>query len=259
MNLPLVIYLTRYVNHIFHLHFLKKKNLLYTLVLQFFCCFSVIKNAWIVATKNPVSLWTCMCAGQRPSVFLRSDRSLQHLSKGIKAASCGAGRHGVPVNGWTCEQQVLMALEASLRRELSLSASHPSSMCCLRPVTPWQSVWCKHGTAGLCLPALHLLCVFACVRLWATYWPFMAVPDWFCTLPGVISQEGRWCGMQLRPQRPGESAGAAGTRMEAICVLLVGEYCFWHEVENSSFRSIGMAWLAASYRDVVPIAGAWKK
>ncbi len=61
--------------------------------------------------KTTQYLFKSACVLDSSQVCLRRNLPLQHISKHIKAASCGAGRHGGSVNGWACEQQVIIAVE----------------------------------------------------------------------------------------------------------------------------------------------------
>lgn len=81
--------------------------------------------------KLPVCWTAAMC-----EVCLRRDFSPQHISKHIKATSCLAGRHIGSVNGWTCEQQVMIVVEPWPLRggELLLPVIHPSAQCSLHMV-----------------------------------------------------------------------------------------------------------------------------
>lgn len=68
--------------------------------------------------------------------------SLQCASKCIKPTSSAAGRHGGSVNGWTCEQQVMIAVQPRPLRacEASLPVIHLSAVCCLHMVILCQRV-----------------------------------------------------------------------------------------------------------------------
>lgn len=105
--------------------------------------------------KLPVCWTAAMC-----EVCLRSGFSLQHISRHVKAASCWAGRSGGSVNGWTCEQQVMIVAKP---RPLIACDSSLSPVLSSHGKTLTESVMQVEGPRALTSfvwpPAQHSLCL----------------------------------------------------------------------------------------------------